>query len=249
MLYYKSTQRIIAAIKRFQNLISKFQANKFENLLVKECLNYSFCRTNEHQLWSNIHIFNKLDKSNINGSIVECGVEDGHSLVFFQKLLEHYNQTNFKTYGYDTFEGVPEPTDQDVNALNLPMKIEYETRLKDDGSSGWNNVSFEEVKKNFYENTNKVENLVLVKGKVEDTLINESNLPSKIILLKLDAPLYEATKIELEKLFPRIQKGGVLIVDNYGTYQGIKKATDEYFKSKNYKLNFSILTKRVVVFV
>ena len=54
----------------------------------------------------------------------------------------------------------------------------------------------------------------------------------KNFYFKIDAPLYEATKIELEKLYPKIQKGGVCIIDNYGTYKGIKKAVDEYFKNK-----------------
>ena len=42
----------------------------------------------------------------------------------------------------------------------------------------------------------------------------------------------EGTKIELEKLFPKVQKGGAVIVDNYFNFKGVKKATDEYFASK-----------------
>ena len=104
-------------------------------------------------------------------------------------------------------------------------------------------------KKNFNENTNPNNNLILIKGKVEDTLLDENNMPEKISILKLDTPLYEATKIELEKLFPKIQKGGVLIVDNYGTYKGIKKAVDEFFYSKNYVISYYALTRRVIIYV
>ena len=240
---------ITGFIKRIENLISSFQANKFEKTLVKDSIKYSFLRTNEHILWDNVHILNKLIRNNKDGSIVECGVEAGHSLVFFQKIVEHYNLNNCKIYGFDTFEGTPEPKDFDINAENKPMKIEYQRKLNPDGTSGWNNSSFEEVKKNFSENTKMINNLVLVKGRVEQTLQNKDNIPEKILILKLDANLYEATKIELEKLFPKIQKGGVLIVDNYGIYKGIKKAVDEYFISQNYKIKYSFLTKRVIVYV
>ena len=48
----------------------------------------------------------------------------------------------------------------------------------------------------------------------------------------MDTDFYESTKIELEVLFPRLETGGVLIIDDYGNYKGARKAVDEYFKSK-----------------
>jgi hypothetical protein len=54
-------------------------------------------------------------------------------------------------------------------------------------------------------------------------------LPKKISILRLDTDFYESTKIELEVLFPRLVKGGVLIIDDYGFWKGAKKAVDEYF--------------------
>ena len=57
----------------------------------------------------------------------------------------------------------------------------------------------------------------------------EDNLPKKISLLRLDTDFYESTKKELEILYPRLNKGGVLIIDDYGHWKGSKKAVDEYF--------------------
>ena len=68
-----------------------------------------------------------------------------------------------------------------------------------------------------------------VKGKVENTLLKEENLPKKISFLRLDTDFYESTKKELEILFPRLEKKGILIVDDYGHWKGSKKAVDEYF--------------------
>jgi hypothetical protein len=54
-------------------------------------------------------------------------------------------------------------------------------------------------------------------------------LPEKISILRLDTDWYESTKIELEILYPLLEPGGVLIVDDYGHFEGAKKAVDEYF--------------------
>ena len=63
----------------------------------------------------------------------------------------------------------------------------------------------------------------------------KKNLPEKISLLRLDTDFYESTKIELEILFPKLQPGGVLIIDDYGHWKGSKKAVDEYFElEKNF---------------
>ena len=63
----------------------------------------------------------------------------------------------------------------------------------------------------------------------KNTLRNKKKLPKKISILRLDTDFYESTKIELEVLFPRLVKGGVLIIDDYGFWKGAKKAVDEYF--------------------
>ena len=64
---------------------------------------------------------------------------------------------------------------------------------------------------------------------MEETLIMEKNLPSKVSVLRLDTDWYKSTKIELETLYPRLVKGGVLIIDDYGYFEGARKAVDEYF--------------------
>ena len=72
-----------------------------------------------------------------------------------------------------------------------------------------------------------------VVGDIVETLKNESNVPKKISLLRLDTDWYESTKIELITLFPNLVNDGVLIVDDYGHWKGSKKAVDEYFDGKN----------------
>ena len=67
----------------------------------------------------------------------------------------------------------------------------------------------------------------LVKGRVEETI--PQHAPDSIALLRLDTDWYESTKHELERLFPRLSKHGILIIDDYGHWQGARRAVDEYF--------------------
>jgi hypothetical protein len=71
-------------------------------------------------------------------------------------------------------------------------------------------------------------------GKVEDTIPEQS--PDKIALLRLDTDWYESTYHELVHLFPRLVKGGVLIIDDYGHWQGTRKAVDQYIRENNLQL-------------
>ena len=79
--------------------------------------------------------------------------------------------------------------------------------------------------------------ITFVKGRVEDTLPQAA--PEKIAILRLDTDWYESTRHELETLYPRLVRGGVLILDDYGHWQGAKKAVDEYIEKNDLKLFLS----------
>jgi len=75
-------------------------------------------------------------------------------------------------------------------------------------------------------------------GDVCETLNNDVNIPKNIAVLRLDTDWYYSSKIELEKLFPNVVKGGVVIFDDYYFWDGQRKATDEYFKELNEDYEF-----------
>lgn len=81
------------------------------------------------------------------------------------------------------------------------------------------------------------QNIHYIKGKVEDTI--PQNAPDQIALLRLDTDWYESTKHELVHLFPRLVKGGVLIIDDYGYWKGARKAVDEYIEENNLQILLS----------
>ena len=72
--------------------------------------------------------------------------------------------------------------------------------------------------------------LHFVQGPVEETL--PKTAPDRLALLRLDTDWYESTRHELVHLYPRLVDGGVLIVDDYGHWEGCRRAVDEYFAAE-----------------
>jgi hypothetical protein len=127
---------------------------------------------------------------------------------------------------YDTYEGMPAPTDEDVSNFN--QKAEQLLKKNNDREKNmvWAYSALETVKKTMGMSSYNSEKIKYVKGKVEETIPNI--MPETISLLRLDTDWYESTKHELIHLFPRLVKGGVLIIDDYGFWKGARKAVDEY---------------------
>jgi hypothetical protein len=98
---------------------------------------------------------------------------------------------------------------------------------KTDETSDWANVSIEEVRANMARTGYPADKVHFVKGMVEKTA--GANVPASLALLRLDTDWYASAKIALETFWPRLVRGGVLIVDDYGHYQGQRKAVDDFF--------------------
>jgi hypothetical protein len=143
-----------------------------------------------------------------------------------------------RIYLYDTFEGMSEPTLNDIDLKGISAQIilsDSDINQGKEKDSIWCIASIEDVEKNLKSTSYPYEYIHLIKGKVENTLLNSENIKD-ISLLRLDTDWYESTKIEMEELFPKLNKNGVLIIDDYGHWMGAKKAIDEYFSIK--KLNY-----------
>jgi O-methyltransferase len=235
--------------RRVCNLFFFILSSKNERNLINECSKLEFCTTPKYNLWNTLSLFKKVTKNrSIKHNFVECGVWKGIYLVFLQKLIETYNMENFKIYGFDTFEGMSLPTKEDKTKHGTSMLDRYNLSKIDDKTSNWNFTEIDKVKDNYYQNTKKNNNLILVKGKVEDTLIDKQNIPDEISILKLDTCLYTGTKIELDILFPKVKKYGIVIIDNYFNYKGVKQATDEFFIKKKLDIKYSKVSNRVVIY-
>jgi hypothetical protein len=90
----------------------------------------------------------------------------------------------------------------------------------------WGIAPLESVRTNVESTDYPVECVRYIQGRVEDTIPLEA--PDQIALLRLDTDWYESARHELVHLYPRLVPGGVLVIDDYGHWQGARKAVDEY---------------------
>lgn len=200
------------------------------------CSKYTM--TARSRQWALIQSIQWIANKKIEGDIVECGVWKGGNLILCGLMLKTLDLDRL-IWGYDTFTGMSEPTEHDYKISDHKLgdsslvKDKWLASRKAQGITDWNYEAKDRVASSFSKEVG-TDNLKLISGKVEDTLIVESNLPEKISVLRLDTDFYESTKVELEVLFPRLEKGGVLIIDDYGCYAGSKKAVDEFFERYGY---------------
>lgn len=168
-----------------------------------------------------------IKNNNIIGDYVECGVWKGGNILGILKYLEYYQNFNNDIYLYDTFSGMTTPEEIDVD-LNS-------NKAKDILQNVLCYSSLEEVKNNLsISNIYPKEKIKFIVGDVCKTLDIKENLPDKISLLRLDTDWYSSTKKELEILWDKLVQNGILIIDDYGHWNGCKKAVDEFFQNKNY---------------
>jgi len=150
------------------------------------------------------------------------------------RTLMAMNDASRELYLFDTFEGMAQPTDRDVAIDGTTAAQLLRDSSKEDQASVWCYASLEEVKRALYSVGYDRTKIHFVKGKVEETI--PANAPANIALLRLDTDWYESTRHELAHLFPRVSRGGVVIIDDYGHWKGAKQAVDEYLREQKIKL-------------
>lgn len=193
-----------------------------------------YTMTSPERILSLIQAVKYVVKNQIEGDVVECGVWKGGSSMATALSLLDIADTSRHIYLYDTFEGMPLPSKHDVKYNGHQAAATFKTNMINENSSDWCRAALDEVKANLMSTGYPFEKLHFIKGKVEETI--PRIIPRKIAILRLDTDWYESTKHEMEHLFPLLSNGGVLIVDDYGHWQGSKKAIDEYIAEQNIPL-------------
>lgn len=169
------------------------------------------------------------------GAFAECGVWRGGSVLAMVLTLQEIGVDDRDIHLYDTFEGMTRPSEHDTSPVDPPALMEWEA-AREQGERPWKVLFGEEhfsergVRETLLATGYPEERLHLVRGPVEQTL--PSGAPSQLALLRLDTDWYESTLHELRHLYPRLSPGGVLILDDYGHWDGARRAVDEYFASE-----------------
>lgn len=171
-------------------------------------------------------------QNNIAGDFAECGVWRGGSMMLIAHALQHFGDTSRQLYLYDTYAGMTEPDDVDVDYDGNAMKPIWSYAIQQ-GAKMAPGGSVEQVKANLGLTGYPEAQMHFIAGDVLQTI--PAQVPSRIALLRLDTDWYKSTLHELQHLYDLIVPHGVLIIDDYGWCRGARKATDEFFRDRPFK--------------
>jgi hypothetical protein len=170
-----------------------------------------------------------IDRAGIPGAIVECGVWRGGSMMACAMTLQHLGVGDRQLYLFDTFAGMTPPTDDDRDHHGN-FASTFFARLRGQGRSDWCAATLQEVQSNMVWTGYPRKHIAFVEGDVLETIPRDA--PDPIALLRLDTDWYESTKHELEHLYDRVSPNGIVIIDDYGHWQGARKAVDEFLAAR-----------------
>lgn len=201
-----------------------------EQAIVDRCRPHTM--TSPERLLAILDSVRYLHARGISGAFVECGVWRGGSVMAMILQLMELGVTDRDIYLYDTFEGMTAPTAEDVSDFDGAAQTIFD-RSADAGEKPWEHLFNQEVfnlqvvRETLLATGYPAQRLHFVQGPVEDTI--PGTLPEHIALLRLDTDWYESTRHELQHLWPKVESAGVLIIDDFGHWDGCRKAVEEYF--------------------
>lgn len=186
----------------------------------------SFTMTSVPRMYGLYTAVKYILRAGIAGDLVELGVWRGGSSMLAALTLLEQGDRDRRLWLYDTFAGMSEPTAGDISHDGKPAFAEWAASMGNNVNQ-WCYAGIDEVKANLASTGFPRGRVEFVEGKVENTI--PGRIPERISLLRLDTDWYESTLHELEHLYPRLSPNGVLILDDYGHWQGARRAVDEYF--------------------
>ena len=155
-------------------------------------------------------------RDGVPGDFIETGVWRGGAVILMRAILKAYGVTDRTVFVADSFEGLPKP-----DALRYPA---------DAGDRHWTRrelaVSLDRVRANFARYGLLDEQVHFLKGWFKDTLPIAPI--ERLAVARLDGDMYESTMDAIEALYPKLQPGGFLIMDDYGAVPACKQATEDY---------------------
>lgn len=233
-LFYKFTFRTYKALIRITYfrfcIYYKIRGNKEklkEAKTVYEVMPYSL--VGPAGLSQTYNLVAEVIKDNLRGDLVECGVAQGGCSALMALRAFENRKNGRKIWLFDSFEGLPEPSAGDF-LKGIKSAGNFIRSLKKGSCLG----TYTEVEKLFFSKfkINK-KNVRMIKGWFQNTLPEYKNKIDKISLLRIDADWYEPTKCCLDNLYDNVIDKGFIVIDDYGTCFGAKKALDEFLEKKN----------------
>jgi len=170
-----------------------------------------------------------VERAQMTGSIIEAGCALGGSAI----LLARSKAISRPLYVYDVFGMIPAPSDADGDDVQDRYADIVGGKARGIGPSdlyyGYESDLIRKVSSNFRRFAVDIENhnVILVKGRFQETLFPEG----PVCLVHIDADWYESVKVCLERIWPALVPGGVIVIDDYDSWSGCHRAVDEFLST------------------
>ena len=183
--------------------------------------------TSYDKLFGLIPAVRYVARHKIEGDVVECGVWRGGSMMAIALTLCEEGETSRQLHLFDTFEGMPPPTEEDQRRRD-GADAQLLLDRNDKSSTVWAAASQDDVRAGMESTPYPKDQIYYHAGMVEETI--PEHAPERISLLRLDTDWYDSTVHELKHLYDRLTPGGVIVFDDYGYWEGARKAVDEFLE-------------------
>lgn len=179
------------------------------------------------------------EQSGIDGAFVECGVWKGGSVGIMAQVNLIHGTSRRHLHLFDSFEEICEPDEtvdgkralEGVSAYGgtkgrmVALKGIYDYKggpgtIDDNRRLLTGDIGYDAGHIHYH------------KGWFQDTLPDRYENIGDIAILRIDADWYASTKVCLEYLYDHVVSGGFIIIDDYGAFDGCRKAVDEFFESR-----------------
>lgn len=184
-------------------------------------------------VYANLQAVTYVCENGLPGAVVETGVWRGGSIKAMLLQLLALGDAERDVYLFDTFAGMTAPSATDL-ALEGKQLQDSWARQQHDDHNEWCFAPLETVEAVLATTAYPTERLHLVKGDVRDTVPATASSIGHIAVLRLDTDWYESTKVEIEYLYDLLVPGGVMIIDDYGRWEGQRQAVDAFFTARGF---------------
>jgi O-methyltransferase len=155
----------------------------------------------------------QICREGVHGDYVELGVYKGNSAA----VLNYYaTEARRRLFLFDTFSGF---SSSDLRGIDADVK----------------HAGFVDTSLDYVQEIVGTERAVYIAGLFPDSLKNAPALPDAVAVLHIDCDLYAPMKAGLEYFYPKMSKGGLILLHDYGSmhWPGATRAIDEFFADKS----------------
>ncbi|NBO13425.1 MAG: hypothetical protein EBV12_11555 [Betaproteobacteria bacterium] len=179
----------------------------------------------------------KYISTNVPGDILEVGAWKGGCLGMMGLTLATTAAQKKRVFGIDTFAGHPRPSPIDIDIYGQPQVERFNQHAS--RNEPWAYADYSDTKAWLRGLFGSQVAFELIKGKVEEISSSSINVTDGLALIRIDVDWYSPTLHALKTFYPLLHVGGVLIIDDYGHYEGCKRAVQEFFRENMPKITFT----------